>query len=244
MRKLLLLFLVVTLICLFHTAMADEGFLRIESFSEGLAAVQNMERRWGYIDKTGTLVIPCEWEEAKEFKDGIARIKKDDKYGWINTSGQLVINCEWKECATFFSEGLAAVKNDEGLWGFIDTTGTVTIPFRWDGPLVPKFSEGLAAVNKGDAMGFISKAGEEVIPCQYKFCNSFSHGYALVQDNSGLFFIDTTGTDAFPEFPHTDLADSFREDGIAYIGFEDHTGCFIDTDGIVRNCRKIICYSY
>ena len=213
-------------ICLLHTALADDHFLQIKPFSKGLAAVQNSEHLWGYIDKTGTVVIPCEWEEALEFKSGIARIKKDWKYGWINTSGQTVIDCVWQDSADSFSEGLAAVKNENGLWGFIDPTGTVILPFEWTGIMIPHFSDGLAAVEKDNAMGYINKAGEEIIPCQYEFCNGFPHGYALVQDDSGLFFIDTTGSEAFPELPHAVQADSFREDGIAYLGYEDHTGYF------------------
>lgn len=123
------------------------------------------------------------------------------------------------------------MKNNDDLWGFIDTTGTVIIPCEWEGFLDPCFSEGLAAVKKDGMMGFINKVGEIVIPCQYEYCHDFSHGYALVQDDEGFFFINGTGAVAFPAFPRAVQADSFREDGIAFLGFDDNTGVFIDING-------------
>ena len=36
----------------------------VESFHEGLACVKDANGKWGYIDKTGKLVIPCKWEYA------------------------------------------------------------------------------------------------------------------------------------------------------------------------------------
>lgn len=233
MKKMLYIILTLVIICLINTALADESYLQIESFSDGLAAVQNMERLWGYIDKTGKIVIPCEYNNAGTFSEGIACVRKDWKYGYINTSGQLIVDCKWERAANTFSDGLAAVQDSDGLWGFIDVTGNTVIPFKWEGILTPRFSEGFAAVEKDNMMGYINRAGEIVIPCKYKYCEPFSHGYALVQDDEGLIFIDSTGTIAFPEIPHAIQADYFREDGIAFLGFEDHTGIFINTEGQV-----------
>ena len=70
MRKQITLVLLVLMIGLFGGSLAEESFLRINSFSEGMAAVQNLEGLWGYIDRSGKIVIPCEWEEAGEFNGG------------------------------------------------------------------------------------------------------------------------------------------------------------------------------
>ena len=123
------------------------------------------------------------------------------------------------------------MQNDEGLWGFIDKTGTIVIPCNWEGGQAPFFSEGLAAVKKDGLTGYINKAGELVIPCQYWYCERFVQGYAIVQDEEGFFFIDTTGAVAFPGIPHADQAGSFTGDGIAHLELKDYTDIFIDTDG-------------
>ena len=43
------------------------------------------------IDKTGKLVIPCKWDEAKVFKNGVAIVEDDegDQY-LINKKGKKV----------------------------------------------------------------------------------------------------------------------------------------------------------
>lgn len=38
---------------------------------KSLAAVQDMDDKWGYIDKTGRLVVPCTWQLAGDFSDDV-----------------------------------------------------------------------------------------------------------------------------------------------------------------------------
>lgn len=64
--------------------------------------------KWGFA---GTLVIPFEYDDAGDFSEGLACVKKDDKWGFIDTSGTLVIPCEY-DAAGDFSEGLASVKKE------------------------------------------------------------------------------------------------------------------------------------
>ena len=72
-------------------------------FSEGLAAVSDKEGlglgRWGYIDKTGTLVIPLRFMQAAAFRDGVAEVRifkdinafKPEGYpGLINRKGDVI----------------------------------------------------------------------------------------------------------------------------------------------------------
>ena len=234
MRKIIMMILVIALASSCEVGKADNtnAILRINAFSEGLAAIQNANGLWGYIDQTGKIVIPCEWESAGSFNKGIASIRKYGKYGCINSMGQLIVPCQWNGYSPIsFSEGLAAVQNEDKLWGFIDMSGVLVIPCVWEGVLTPRFSGGLAAVEKDGKMGYINTNGDVVIPCDYQYASAFSHGFAGVQDKEGLFFIDTSGSIAFPEIPHATGLDSFREDGIAFLEFDDYTGIFIDTKG-------------
>jgi hypothetical protein len=52
-------------------------------FSEGLARVQVGEK-WGFIDKTGNLVIQPQFDEASEFSEGLARVRIGDKWGFVS----------------------------------------------------------------------------------------------------------------------------------------------------------------
>ena len=74
---------------------------RTRDFSEGLAAVFK-DSKWGFIDTTGKLVIPCEWDgidstKQTVFYGGFAHVEKDDKWGIIDTAGTLVVPCEYDD---------------------------------------------------------------------------------------------------------------------------------------------------
>jgi hypothetical protein len=51
-------------------------------FAEGLAAVR-LRDKWGYINSTGKLVVPLEFDEAEPFTEGLAVIRVGSKYGYI-----------------------------------------------------------------------------------------------------------------------------------------------------------------
>jgi len=59
------------------------------NFSEGLAAVR-LAKYWGYVDLNGNLAIPLKYQEAGSFKDGIARVKYNDRYINIDMWGNEV----------------------------------------------------------------------------------------------------------------------------------------------------------
>ena len=71
------------------------------SFSQGLAAVNKGATgteswskkggKWGFIDKTGAVIIPFIYDEAFSFQEnGKASVKKDGKSLNINTRGEIV----------------------------------------------------------------------------------------------------------------------------------------------------------
>jgi len=94
-------------------------------FSEGLAEVQDANDRCGFIDKTGKLVIPCQWKSAWYFSEGLAKVQDaNGKWGFIDKTGKVVIPCQWKD-AFPFREGLASVQDANGKWHKIDKTGKV-----------------------------------------------------------------------------------------------------------------------
>ena len=59
-------------------------------FSEGLVGVKDEHNKWGYIDTTGKLVIPCQWENASDFRNGIASVWKRGKCFHIDKTGKIV----------------------------------------------------------------------------------------------------------------------------------------------------------
>lgn len=67
-----------------------------DEFHEGLLKVRDKATgKWGAVDKTGKLVIPCQWGAMSRFGEGLAcvRVNEDGKEGYINAAGELVMPC-------------------------------------------------------------------------------------------------------------------------------------------------------
>ena len=74
----------------------------------------NCKDKWGYIDKSGKEVIPCQWDMAESFCEGLASVcDNNGLWGYINKKGELVIPCRW-QFATWFINGKAVVFDDNG----------------------------------------------------------------------------------------------------------------------------------
>jgi hypothetical protein len=65
----------------------------VRSFSEGLAAAQ-VGKKWGYIDHSGKLVIPLQFDDAKRFQGRLAIVSKRGKWVWIDKTGRIVVESE------------------------------------------------------------------------------------------------------------------------------------------------------
>lgn len=198
-----------------------------EDFSEGLAAVGKFysesedDFTWltGFIDKTGAEAIPFIFKHAGRFDDGLCWAETDNQCGFINRDGKFELTGDFKtvvleegiECGSeplcpTFSEGLAWVSNKEGKFGYIDKTGKVVIPFRYEPAYDEEveiyysqpcydFHEGLARIRDKttEKYGFIDREGNEVFPCQFEYAYDICDGLALVVRNDQYGFIDTKG---------------------------------------------------
>ena len=94
-------------------------------FHDGLAKVKGLNGKYGFIDQSGKLLIPCRWESVETFSSGMAAVKDvNKKWGYINTTGKIVIPCKWSGVQLFQGE-TAKVKDNSNKWVEIDKTGHV-----------------------------------------------------------------------------------------------------------------------
>ncbi|MBR3446421.1 MAG: WG repeat-containing protein [Oscillospiraceae bacterium] len=108
------------------------------SFSGGFAKValkdDNNVLQYGYIDKTGKVAIELQFEDARDFQNGFACVKKDGKWGYINTAGETVVPFEYT--GAYGSDGLSFVVgkeiDGETKFGAIDADGNTILPFVFE----------------------------------------------------------------------------------------------------------------
>ncbi len=97
--------------------LADRDIVAYGGFSEGLAwfaEADGLERRYGWIDRHGRIIIESRYSDAGAFSGGLAPAAiKDGFAGFIDRSGELVLPGKWTLYrARAFSENLALVNLD------------------------------------------------------------------------------------------------------------------------------------
>jgi hypothetical protein len=95
-------------------------------FSENLCAVWN--EFYGFIDRTGRIVIPYRFRYADHFSEGLAVVRdtESDLYGYVDDTGRTSVAQSFTH-ASAFNGDLAAVivgdKYESYHYGYIDRTG-------------------------------------------------------------------------------------------------------------------------
>lgn len=113
---------------------AGEGLTPVCTVYEG-----NGEKRWGFRDATGKMVIPAEYCQVCGFSEGLAAVqlyadaerkdgvRKEGKWGYIDKSGKMVIPAIYTNMPSAFNSGLAVVTNKEDAAYYIDKSGATKL---------------------------------------------------------------------------------------------------------------------
>ena len=144
--------------------------VRMMSFSCGLACVRNQEGKWGYIDKTGKVIIDYKFGEADWFQENKAFVQ--DNWGeagyFIDQSGQRIFDKTFDKVWAF-KDGLCGVTINE-KHGVIDSLGNWLVEPKYDWIHVFYHDGWIAFFNRIDGKtkwGILNIRGEEVLPAEY-----------------------------------------------------------------------------
>lgn len=190
--------------------------------------------KWGYIDKSGSLVIKPQYDMAWDFSEGLASVQVGMKRGYIDDKGAMVIATQY-DLSRPFSDGLAAVYTNAQKWGnfivfnrgsggwmYIDRTGKPAVnPKQLITAFAGEFREGRApvgyVVNRSPRASFVSKDGSVWTGAKIDsvYVGPYSEGLAVFQQYRGKFgFIDPAGAEVIPR--NYDGAGDFSE-GLAAV---------------------------
>ena len=81
--------------------------------TDGWIAVANEAGLWGFADRSGTLVIDYQYEDATSFSDNLAAVKTGDSWVYISTENEVVIDSVFYEAQPFRS-GVAQALTPQG----------------------------------------------------------------------------------------------------------------------------------
>jgi hypothetical protein len=171
----------------------DPSIIDVKSFAEGLAPYTAADKKMGFIDENGKIVIQAQFTGLGYFSNGLAWARTaDDKIGYINQKGEWVIQPQFTAAKNFDPEtGLARVKIGDN-WAYTNKNGQEIIYIK-DSNSLGDFSNGLAVGEKNDKKGFYNTKGEWIIQTQFDAVRDFKNGYAAVKTGEKWGIIDKTG---------------------------------------------------
>src|SRR5713101_34064 len=65
--------------------------------------VKSSGGEWGYQDKSGTYVIPPQFDWAERFSEGLAAVERNQKWGYIDSAGNFVIPLQFASARPFLT---------------------------------------------------------------------------------------------------------------------------------------------
>jgi outer membrane protein assembly factor BamD (BamD/ComL family) len=166
----------------------------IAQYRKNLYCIKGKNGKWGYMDESGHIYIPCLYEKAFNFNDGMALVQKDGKYGYINKGNAEVVKCVY-EFAYDFKGQYARVKGNS-KYGIINRNGDTIVPVIYE-DILDFNKEGLARVKKNNKYGFVDLKNRLVIDTRYDEVKDFFEGYSLVRKDETWLYVDKNGAQIY-----------------------------------------------
>ncbi len=207
---------------------------KVGCFTDGLARFRTINKKWGFINKDGKVIIKAKYDYASGFTEGIAEVgikelkNKDSinlgftlRYGFINEKGEEVIKIRKDVTYGYPGNGLIPYTDDNGKkYGFINFKDEKIIKPDKDFKNVILFNGNYASFSDGEKWGIIDIKGKIVERAKYDFAYC-TNGFIYINDNKKIGFLNLEGKeiikaqydDGLPFFDNTTIV----QDGKSYI---------------------------
>lgn len=204
--------------------------LELHHYSDGAKRLYDKQKEKYIMDDV------C-WVSNVSDDDTLAVIAFPGKRGYINVhTAEMVIELQYKS-AWVFSEGLAAVRNQEDKVGFINNKNEVVIPFKFDAkddgittPYVFKSGYSFMSDSTGH-LGIIDREGNWVVEPAYDYIEPYLvDGFRLVIKDGRYGLLDSASNVVYEPIYQSILLEE-DQDRITLI--TDTAGCIVDYSGKV-----------
>lgn len=152
------------------TVVIEPKYSSFGGFSEDIGIITELKdgkHLAGYIDRTGHVLVKPEFDGARDFKNGVGTVIRDEKYWLVDKEGHLyetpgrIINDA--SCGLVRIQKQTEINGKKKtLYGYVDTKGKVVIePQFMPGGNFPV--DGLALVGKDREWWYIDTTGKPII---------------------------------------------------------------------------------
>ncbi|OGO79396.1 MAG: hypothetical protein A2Y23_06065 [Clostridiales bacterium GWB2_37_7] len=225
------------------------SFIGMYQNSRAVFIDDNESSLYGYLDRQGQEIIPAQYMNANDFKDGQALVKiKDSLFALIGPNGKKLHTYQY-EAVNDIGDGLLPFQPDvNSKYGYIDINGNVVLQPLYSMAL--PFKSKRAVVNIAEdytnQFGLIDLQGNYIIKPIYNDINPIgeyrvSVGKALNPEQpyigSKYAIADLSSGSILTPFIYSNVLD--YDKGYVSVS-DDHNTFFLDRDGLVAKSLPIV----
>lgn len=195
----------------------------VELFGDNLLKVKQMNQ-WGLVDFDGTIVLPCKYAKMTTPREDHFLVLDDNNklLSLGDSSGKIVqVNGNWfvDETWPYFTNGLLAVQNAQGLWGYMDKVGKIVIKEKYKNAF--PFFYGYASVceNGTGNWHLIDVKGKPIDLIdgkQHQKNFAFASSFTKIDDKSPVAFVLVSDRVYFMDFQGNINGDIISKEGAAF----------------------------
>lgn len=192
------------------------------------------DRKWGFADSAGKVRIPCTYDWADDFSEGLSAVLLHEKAGYINKAGNTIIPLAYDESNSFHG-GFAIVKKNN-KFGLVYKGGREILPADFEDISYDESPEGekiFRALKEGVFKYFDAK-GALLAEVKFEKTGDFFSGRAYIIQAGKYGFINRKGEMVIP--PSYDWAENFRS-GLARVKQGERSGLIDTTGKVILPCE-------
>ena len=153
-----------------------------------------VDRKWGFVDTKGNLVIRPKYDAVGEFgENSYTRFSLNGKLGIVQTNGTELFLGKGQD-ADVIDDSTVAIKVDT-LWGVRHIDGKELLPIAFD--KVFKSDRGNYWVTKGAAKGVFGDQGQTVVPCRFQTVESVDSNLIKASTHDSDYYFSKKGKRLF-----------------------------------------------
>lgn len=181
-----------------NKVLVDFKYDEIRYSMEGGFHSVSVKEKYGYINDSGILVIPLLYDEASEFYEGLAVVKKGNTNFIIDKQNQITKELKYDSVNIRFYDHFFPVSSS-GKFGLVNYKGDEIVQTLYDAidPYLGREINYFRVISNGHD-GFINENGKIMIPFIYESLSIFSQGLIRAKANGKYGFLNEAGKVVIP----------------------------------------------